>query len=186
VKKGTGGEGLLFYDHYRFSFKKIGGAAGQVFNDQKEVIGGRSKITINKNRYGPPNKEIIFPIYFAKEESDPIADFIMRAKARNIELIKETGHKGKKKLKYITEDGEVIESGDARDFILKLKDIPAPSSKTRNDNSTNAFEYICRKIKLEDYAIKTLNERLEACIEYTLGNELIEYEVDEMDENEEF
>ena len=86
----------------------------------------------------------------------------------------------------ITEDGEVIESGDARDFILKLKDIPAPSSKTRNDNSTNAFEYICRKIKLEDYAIKTLNERLEACIEYTLGNELIEYEVDEMDENEEF
>lgn len=182
VKKATGGEGLLFYDHYRFSFRKIGGASGQVFNEEKEIIGGRSEITINKNRYGPPNKKVIFPIYFVKEESDPISDFIMRAKARNVELIKESGQKGKKKLKYITEDGEVIESGDARDFILKLKDLSAPESKTRNDNSTTVFEYICRKIKLDDHMIKNLNDRLESCVEYALGNELIEYEAEEPEE----
>lgn len=182
VKKATGGEGLLFYDHYRFSFRKIGGAAGQVFNGEKEIIGGRSEITINKNRYGPPNKKVTFPIYFVKEESDPIADFIMRAKARNVELIKESGQKGKKKLKYITEDGEVIESGDARDFILKLKDLPAPENKSRNDNSATVFEFICRKIKLDDHMIKNLNERLESCVEYALGNELIEYEADEPEE----
>jgi len=182
VKKATGGEGLLFYDHYRFSFRKIGGAAGQVFNGEKEIIGGRSEITINKNRYGPPNKKVTFPIYFVKEESDPIADFIMRAKARNVELIKESGQKGKKKLKYITEDGEVIESGDARDFILKLKDLPAPENKSRNDNSATVFDYICRKIKLDDHMIKNLNERLESCVEYALGNELIEYEADEPEE----
>jgi RecA/RadA recombinase len=182
VKKATGGEGLVFYDHYRISFRKIGGAAGQVFNEDKEIIGGRSEITINKNRYGPPNRKVIFPIYFTKEESDPIADFVMRAKARNVELSKESGQKGKKKLKYITEDGEVIESGDARDFILKLKDVSAPTNKSRNDNSVNVFEYICRKIKLDDHMITNLNTRLESCLEYSLGNELIEYEADEPEE----
>jgi len=181
IKKATGGEGLVFYDHYRFSFRKINGAVGQIFNEEKEIIGGRSEITINKNRYGPPNKKVIFPIYFAKEESDPIADFIMRSKARNVELVKEFGQKGKKKLKYVTEDGEVIESSDARDFILKLKDLPAPTTKTKNGNSTTVFEYICRKIKLDERTVESLNSRLEACTEYQLGNELIEYEADEAD-----
>jgi hypothetical protein len=30
--------------------------------------------------------------------------------------------------------------------------------------------------------IKNLNERLESCVEYALGNELIEYEADEPEE----
>ena len=41
TRKATGGEGLIYYDHYRFSFKKIGGAKGAVYNAENN----RRKIT---------------------------------------------------------------------------------------------------------------------------------------------
>lgn len=188
VKKGTGGEALFFYDHYRISFKKIGGEAGRIFNAEKEVIGGRSRITINKNRYGRSGDDVqaIFPIYFTKEESDPVADFIMRAKSRSFELIKEVGQKNKKKLQYVTEDGEIIEDTSVKTFIEKLTLTPAPSKKTRNDPSVNAFEYICRKIKLEDKSVEALLNKLNAMSQdtgYELPNNLVDYDPqDDFDE----
>ena len=63
---------------------------------------------MNKIRYAAPNTEVIFPIYFTEEDSNPVIDFLMRAKARNVELIKEVGAKSKKRWQYITEDGEII------------------------------------------------------------------------------
>jgi recombination protein RecA len=183
VKKATGGEGLIFYDHYRFSFRKIGGAEGALVNANKEVIGGRSEITINKNRYGPSPKKLKFPIFFTEEDSDPVTDFIMRAKQKNVELIKESGRKDKK-LRYVTEDGEVVESGNPKEFIDLLKATPAPSTKTRNDNSTTAFEYICRKIKFDDNLVKKLNEKLLVSDEFNLPNEVIDYESE--DSSDEF
>lgn len=176
VKKGTGGEGLYYYDHYRFSFRKIGGAAGKIFNNDKEIIGGRSEITINKNRYGPPEVKTIFPIYFTKEESNPVIDFLMRAKSKNIELIKETGRGQNKKLQYITEDGEVIESKDVKEFIYLLNETPAPTKKTRNDSSSTALEFICRKIKFDDRMIKEMMEKLETQDSFDTPSELIGYE----------
>lgn len=181
MKKGTGGEGLYYYDHYRFSFRKIGGAAGKIFNDEKEVIGGRSEITINKNRYGPPEVKTIFPIYFAKEESNPVIDFLMRSKAKNVELVKEAGRGQNKKLQYITEDGEVIESKDVKEFILMLQETPAPTKRSRNDSSSTAFEYIARKIKFDDRMIKEMMEKLESQAVFEAPSELVGYEESDED-----
>ena len=168
VKKSTGGEGLIFYDHYRFSFRKINGAQGAILNDQKKQIGGRSEITMNKNRYGPPNIKVTFPIYFTKEESDPIAEFIMRAKHRNYELIKESGNKNKKKYQYVTEDGEVLESTDVKEFIKILQIAPAPNNKTRNDESKTVFEFICRKIKFDANSVELLEKKLNSVEVYEI------------------
>ena len=182
TRKATGGEGLIYYDHYRFSFKKIGGAKGAVYNAEKEIIGGKSQITVEKNRYGPPKVQVIFPIYFAKEESDPIADFFMRASARHVELIKESGSKNKKKFSYVTEDGESIESPDIKEFIKLLQTLPAPSNRSKKDTSTNVFEFICRKIKFEDKSIELLNAKLNSEEEYNipiLNEMIIEDAIDE-------
>ncbi len=143
VKKATGGEGLYFYDHYRFTFKKIGGAAGAIYNADKQVIGGKTELTMHKIRYAAPNTKVIFPIYFTEEDSNPVVDFLMRAKARNVELIKEVGAKSKKRYQYITEDGEIIESGDTKEFIKLLMETPAPTKRTRNDQARRS------KIKLQ-------------------------------------
>jgi RecA/RadA recombinase len=175
VKKATGGEGLYFYDHYRFSFKKIGGAAGAIYNAEKQVIGGKTELTMNKIRYAPPNTKLIFPIYFTEEDSNPVVDFLMRAKARNVELIKEVGAKSKKRYQYITEDGEVIESADVKEFINKLMSTPAPTKRTRNDLSNSAFEFICRKIKFDEKMVSEMLEKLEEDVSFETPNELIGY-----------
>lgn len=188
VKKGTGGEALWYYDHYRFCFRKIGGAAGKIYNNEKEIIGGRSEITINKNRYGPPDIKTEFPIYFTKEDSNPVVDFLMRAKAKNVELIKEAGRGQNKKIQYITEDGEVIESKNVREFIYMLKEAPAPTKRSRNDQSTTALEFISRKIKFDDRMINEMLEKLDNMLDglddssdIEIPGELIGY--DESDED---
>lgn len=175
TKKGTGGDGLWYYDHYRLSFRKINGVAGAIYNSDKEIIGGKSEITIEKNRYGPPKVKTIFPIYFTAEDSNPVIDFIMRAKAKNVELIKEVGRGSSKRLQYITEDGEVIESVDVKDFINLLRETPAPTKRTRNDNSTTAFEFICRKIKFDDKMVEVMLEKLTQGSNFETPNELIGY-----------
>ncbi len=185
VKKGTGGEGLYYYDHYKISFRKINGAAGAIYNSEKQIIGGKSEIVIDKNRYGPPKIKTIFPIYFTDEDSNPVVDFIMRAKAKNVELIKESGRGEKKRLQYITEDGEVIESTDVKIFINLLRETPAPTKRTRNDNSTTAFEYICRKIKFDERMAEEMIQRLESTDDFETPNELVGYS-EEPEESEEF
>jgi protein RecA len=156
IKKATGGEALGFYCHTRLVFSKINGAAGTVYNSEKEVIGGRSKVYGLKTRFGAPNFTLDFPIYFSPVESDPIIEFIMRAKAKQYELIKET----RKVLKYVTEDGEVIESKNIKEFINLLQNTEAPSKRSKNDDSKTVFDFICKKIKFNSMMIQKLNEKL--------------------------
>ena len=184
VKKATGGEGLYFYDHYRFSFKKIGGVPGTIFNAEKQIIGGRTELTMEKIRYAPPMTKVIFPIYFTEEDSNIVVDFLMRAKARHVELIKEVGSKNKKRYQYITEDGEIIESGDVKEFINLLMGTSAPSKRTKNDPSTTAFEFICRKIKFDEKAVEEMIKKLDQDESFETPNELIGYaEEPEIDES---
>jgi RecA/RadA recombinase len=184
VKKATGGEGLFFYDHYRFSFKKIGGAPGAIYNSEKQVIGGKTELTMTKIRYATPNAKVIFPIYFTEEDSNPVIDFLMRAKARHVELIKEVGSKNKKRYQYITEDGEIIESADVKEFINLLMITPAPSNRTKNDKSNTAFEFICRKIKFDEKTVNEMIKKLEQDEKFETPNELIGYaEEPEIDES---
>ena len=110
------------------------------------------------------------PVLFEDQKSDTFVEFINRAKAKNYELIKEVGQKGKKKFQYVTEDGEVIESQDSIEFIDLLKSTPAPEKRTRGDNSTTAFEYICRKIKFTDTSVELLEQQLELYAEKSVDN----------------
>lgn len=175
VKKATGGEGLYFYDHYRFTFRKIGGAIGAIYNADKQVIGGKTELTMNKIRYAAPNAKVIFPIYFTDEDSNPVVDFLMRAKARNVELIKEVGAKSKKRYQYITEDGEIIENADVKEFIKLLMITPAPSKLTRNDQSKTALEYICRKIKFNEQMVSEMLAILDEDVSFETPSELVGY-----------
>lgn len=170
VKKATGGEALGFYCHTRLVFSKINGAAGAVYNSEKEVIGGRSKVFGLKTRFGAPGFSIDFPIYFSPVESDPAIEFLMRAKAKQYELIKEV----RKVLKYTTEDGEVIESKNPKEFIKLLKNTPAPSKRSKNDDSVTAFDYIAKKIKFSESMISRLDEQLNK-------PEIVEFDVSEDD-----
>jgi len=175
VKKATGGEGLWFYDHYRFTFKKINNEKGAIFNSEKQVIGGKTELTMNKIRYALPNTKVIFPIYFTDEDSNPVVEFLMKAKAKFVELIKEVGSKSKKRWQYITEDGEIIESTDVKEFIDKLMATPAPTKRSKKDNSTNAFEFICQKIKFDEKMINSLMEKLKTDDNFETPSDLIDY-----------
>jgi|LakMenEpi03Aug12_release.lakeMendotaPanAssembly.Ray.scaffolds.fasta_scaffold17825_9 RecA/RadA recombinase len=156
TKKPMGGEGLVYYDHYRLIFKKLTDAKGKIYNEAKELIGGKTHVTIKKNRYGPPEVETIFPVYFTEEDVNPIVNFVMVAKAKYTELIKEVGPRNNKVLQYITEDGEVIEHTDPKEFIKKLHEIPYTPKRKQPNAPTTVFEYICKQIKLNQNQIEEL------------------------------
>lgn len=176
VKKGTGGEALYFYDHYRLVFKKITGENGKVFNSEKKIIGGLSEVSIPKNRYNEPNLSTQFPIYYTKEEMNILVGWIMKAKAPFVELIKESGPKNNKIFQYIDDNGEIHESPNIKTFIEILKDLPTKPSRVKNPPA-NIFEFICRKIKFTTDMVDKLNKQLESNnITIELPNELIGYE----------
>lgn len=153
----TGGKGITFFPHMRLWINKIGGVAGKIIrkNDtgEEEIIGGKSKLEVKKTRYGTPGLVTEFPIMFGDAESDPIAEFFYRAKAKGNEYIKEV----RKSLKYTNPDtGVVIESKDPVEMLEKLQEESAPEKRTRNDNSTTAFEYICGRLKMSSVEIEKL------------------------------
>jgi len=99
-----------------------------------------------KTRYGQPGVTGEFKIMFTDDETtNPIDELLYRSKAKCFEYIKEV----RKKFIYINGDsGEQIDSKDPYEFAELLVKMNAPLKRTRGDNSTNAFEYICGRLKI--------------------------------------
>lgn len=149
VKKMGGGESLQYYAHTILSYRKINGADGQIIDVDKNIIGGKSKVDVIKNRYGKPNQDAIIPIYFMKAEADYIGEFLYRAvKSRDLQdCITCT----RKVYRYVDDEtGEVlIQTKDEVEFIEKLRTVPPPAKRPAKDKSTNAFEYACVRLKID-------------------------------------
>ena len=87
------------------------------------------------------------------ESTNPLDEFLYRAKAKGFEYIKEV----RKKFIYINGDtGEQIDSKDSYEFVNLLMKMAAPLKKTRGDESTNAFDYICGRLKLSGKHLEDL------------------------------
>lgn len=160
TKQATGGNAMNYFTHMRLWINKINGAAGQVTKKDAEgkdvVIGGKSKVLVMKTRYGQPGLTSEFKIMFKSDEtSNPLDEFLYKAKAKGFEYIKEA----RKKFSYVDPNtGEQIESKDSFEFVKLLMDCPAPEKRTRGDNSTTAFDYICGRTKIFDKAYTDLVE----------------------------
>lgn len=160
VKTASGGNAMNYFTHMRLWINKINGAAGQVIKKDAEgkdvVIGGKSKVLVMKTRYGQPGVTAEFKIMFTNDEtSNPLDEFLYRAKAKGFEYIKEV----RKKFIYLNGDtGEQIDSKDPYEFVGSLINHPAPLKRTKGDDSTNAFEYICGRLRLSG---KPLDDLLE-------------------------
>ena len=161
AKTASGGNAMNYFTHMRLWINKINGAAGQVTkkdeSGQDVIIGGKSKVLVMKTRYGTPGLTGIFKIMFTDDDTtNPVDEFLYRAKAKGFEYVKEV----RKKFIYTnTDTGEVVESKDAYEFCQGLMTQLAPEKKTRGDNSTTAFEYICGRLKVIG---KPLEDLLEA------------------------
>ena len=170
VKTASGGNAMNYFTHMRLWINKINGAAGQVTKKDAEgkdvVIGGKSKVLVMKTRYGQPGLTSEFKIMFTDDETtNPVDEFLYKAKAKGFEYIKEV----RKKFMYTNADtGEVVESKDAYEFCKLLMDQPAPEKRTRGDNSTTAFEYICGRLKITN---KPLSDLLEAINKGPVGDD---------------
>jgi RecA/RadA recombinase len=178
TKTASGGNAMNYFTHMRLWINKINGAAGQVTKKDAEgkdvVIGGKSKVLVMKTRYGQPGVTGEFKIMFTDDETtNPVDEFLYKAKAKGFEYIKEI----RKKFIYTnTDTGEVVESKDAYEFCKLLIMQPAPEKRTRGDNSTTAFEYICGRLKV---AGKPLNDLMEAINKGPISEELEEDDDDD-------
>lgn len=156
VKKMGGGESLQYYAHTILSYRKINGADGQIIDADKNIIGGKSKVDVIKNRYGKPNQDAIIPIYFMKAEADYVGEFLYRAvKSRDLQdCITCT----RKIYRYIDDEtGEVlIQTKDDVEFIEKLMTEKPPAKRPAKDKSTSAFEYACARLKIDGAAATAL------------------------------
>jgi len=161
AKTATGGNAMNYFTHMRLWINKINGAAGQVTKKDAEgkdmIIGGKSKLVVMKTRYGTPGQVGEFKIMFTDEKTNPVDEFLFKAKAKGFEYIKEV----RKKFIYVFDEitGELIESKDPYAFCKMLQTAPAPEKRTRGDNSTTAFEYLCGRLKIVG---KPLNDLIEA------------------------
>jgi protein RecA len=163
VKTASGGNAMNYFTHMRLWINKINGAAGQVTKKDAEgrdvIIGGKSKVLVVKTRYGTPGLTSEFKIMFTDDETtNPIDEFLYRAKAKGFEYVKEI----RKKFIYTnTDTGEVVESKDPYEFCRLLISQPAPEKRTRGDNSTSAFEYICGRLKVIGKPLLDLQEAIQ-------------------------
>lgn len=159
VRKATGGSGVEYFSHMRLDFDRIKGKTGDVIGDNNEVIGGKSKITIKKSRYGQPGLTSEFPIYYQDAEVNPVGEFLYVAQARNKEFIKVY----RKRYQYFNkETGEIlIDNINPLEFIKLLIECPAPDYKKANDNSANAFEYIANQLHINDDRRKVIIKALD-------------------------
>ena len=161
TKTASGGNAMNYFTHMRLWINKINGAAGQVTKKDAEgkdvIIGGKSKVLVMKTRYGQPGVTGEFKIMFTDDETtNPVDEFLYKAKAKGFEYIKEI----RKKFIYTnTDTGEVVESKDAYEFCNLLINQAAPVKRTRNDNSATAFEFICGRLKIVG---KPLSDLIEA------------------------
>ena len=162
AKTATGGNAMNYFTHMRLWINKINGAAGQVTKKDAEgkdmIIGGKSKLVVMKTRYGTPGQVGEFKIMFTDEKTNPVDEFLFKAKAKGFEYIKEV----RKKFIYVFDEitGEVIESKDPYEFCKMLQTTPAPEKRTRGDNSTTAFEYLCGRLKVVGKPLNDLNEAI--------------------------
>lgn len=146
----SGGNAMNYFTHVRLWFRKINGAAGQVVRKDEEgkdeIIGGKSTVIVQKTRYGQPGQRAEFKIMFGEDsDTNPVDEFLYRAKAKGHEYIKEV----RKKFSYTnTDTGEVVESKNPIEFVKMLMNQPAPEKRTRGDNSSTAFEYIVGRLKI--------------------------------------
>ena len=160
VKTASGGNAMNYFTHMRLWINKVNGAAGQVTKKDAEgkdvIIGGMSKVVLMKTRYGTPGLSTTFKIMFSDDENTNLLDeFLYKAKAKGFEYIKEI----RKKYIYINGDtGEQIDSKDPYEFVTRLMNHPSPLKRTKNDNSSTAFEYIAGRLK---YSGKPLEDLLE-------------------------
>ena len=163
TKQASGGNAMNYFTHMRLWINKINGAAGQVTKKDAEgkdvIIGGKSKALVMKTRYGQPGLTTEFKIMFTDDETTNLLDeFLYKAKAKGFEYIKEV----RKKFIYLNEDtGEQIESKDAYEFAKLLQSCPSPTKRTKNDNSTTAFDYICGRLKISGKHYSDLLEVIE-------------------------
>jgi hypothetical protein len=122
------------------------------------IIGGKSKLVVMKTRYGTPGQVGEFKIMFTDEKTNPVDEFLFKAKAKGFEYIKEV----RKKFIYVFDEitGELVESKDPYEFCKMLQTTPAPEKRTRGDNSTTAFEYLCGRLKVVGKPLNDLNEAI--------------------------
>ncbi len=158
TKTASGGNAMNYFTHMRLWINKINGANGQVTKKDAEgkdvIIGGKSKVLVMKTRYGTPGVTGEFKIMFTDDETtNPLDEFLYRAKAKGFEYIKEV----RKKFIYINGDtGEQVDSKDSYEFVNLLMNHPAPVKRTRGDESTTVFEYICGRLKISGKQLEDL------------------------------
>lgn len=171
VKTSTGGKGVEYWAHMRLWVDKIGGKTGSVIGDDGEIIGGKSKILIQKTRFGQPLLESVFPVYFKQAEVNPVGEFLYIASARGKEYIKVY----RKEYQYLDKNDIVLaRSKDPVEFIRLLMEIPPPENRDSKDDSQNVLEYIMNKLKYNNTQKNTLinfldkeNQNIEAPNDYS-------------------
>lgn len=60
------GEAIRFYSHLRLRLSRVGSRNDRGITKDGEEIGIRSVVRLEKNRFGPPDREMIIPFYYDK------------------------------------------------------------------------------------------------------------------------
>lgn len=156
IEKPTGGFAVEYWSRVRLHMHRKVGTSGKILNASGEQIGGITKAHLQKSNIGGQDARFEFPVMFVDADRDITGEFLIKGMAnREIEPLLKQRTDRANKLKYYQwidcDTGEVVlEESDKNIFVLALLDVPAPSIKKKNDKSTNAFEFICGRLKIND------------------------------------
>jgi RecA/RadA recombinase len=163
--KSTGGKAVEYWSRIRLWFSRINGKDGWVIDGKGNKVGGRSRCTIYKTKTGGQDEVADFPVYFVPADNDIVGEFLHRVVSnKDFEGIvaHSAGRGGREKLfRYTDEEtGELIATPDKYEFCIAMMSASPPTKRPKTDKSETMFEYMCKRLKLQEEKIVELQERI--------------------------
>lgn len=145
------GEALKFYSSLRLRLSQVGSKNERGIMKGEDEIGIRTNVVVVKNRFGPPHKETIMPIYYSETKPHPL-DILIDA-ALSSRVVKSRSKK--------QSNGELVQTFTFGE--IKVEGIDEFKVELDNDKIKDMFAQIltAAKIKLDPEIhsyIKSLDE----------------------------
>lgn len=153
-KRAGGGEGVAFFAHMRFWYKRLDKA---LVDANKDVIGNYSECKLIKTRYSQPDVSANFPIFYKEGKTDPLMEYLVAGTSNFNKYFKVT--RGVYSYTHPNSKVALAKSDNPYTFRDMLLDIPPPPDKAKTDTSENAFEWVAKQLK---YTSGQMNNVLEA------------------------
>lgn len=161
TKETPGGAAMKYLAGTFLEVNHVSRSAGGEIKDGDEVIGGKSRFTLDQSRYAKPHSAVEVTIPFTDLAPDPLTELISLAQTKDLYSYSRSTHK-------IPKDGSVIKTKDDEEFYISMLD--------------NGLDYLAGELKWNPSRMDHVREFLFEKLSSLAEGELVEEETEDEEE----